>query len=176
MRMARVIIGGLALALLVSACGAEGDSDDSAGSLRPPPKVVPLGPFAGECGHVTDEEVGTIAGLGPAVQVFKNAVGCNWQAGGIGSSSITFAWYRGSPIDRELAWVTAQGRNPQRITVVGYPGFQDSTADGGICDLAVQLDDDFFEWSSDVGFFGNRNADPCEKNRKLAELTIQRLK
>lgn len=170
-----MIIGGLILALLVSACGAEGDSADSPGPLRPPPKVAPLGPFVGECGRVTDEEVSTIAGLGPAVQVFKNAVGCNWQAGGIGSSSVTFAGYRGSPIDRELAWVTTQGRNPQRIELMGYSGFQDSTVGGGICDLAIQLGDDFFEWSSSMGF-GEGSADPCEKNRKLAELTIQRLK
>ncbi len=144
--------------------------------MRPPAKVAALGPFVGECGHVTDDEVRDLGGLQQISQTFKNSVGCNWQGSGIGGPTVTFASYRGSPIGRERAWVTIQGRNPETIDVDGRTGFQDADASGEICDLAVQLGDDFFEWSTSAGLFGTQDATPCEKNRKLAELTVQRLK
>ena len=50
-----------------------GDSDTPTGPNRPPPKVASLGPFVGECGHVTDDEVRTLAGLGQIARVYKNA-------------------------------------------------------------------------------------------------------
>ncbi|MBF5001679.1 DUF3558 domain-containing protein [Nocardia sp. BSTN01] len=176
MRLTAAIVTGTALAALLAGCGSGDDSGSDSPSVRPPAKVAALGPFVGECGHVTDDEVRNLGGLGQISQVFKNSVGCNWQAGGIGGPSVTFASYRGSPIGREKAWVTAQGRNPESIEVGGHQGFQDASPDGTICDFAVQLGDDFFEWSTSAGAFGQVSATPCDKNRKLAELTVQRLK
>ncbi|WP_062995970.1 DUF3558 domain-containing protein [Nocardia mikamii] len=175
MRICSALLAAMALMLALSACSSD-KSDDDVPVARPPAKVAALGPFAGECGHVTDDEVRNLGGLGQISQVFKNSVGCNWQAGGIGGPSVTFASYRGSPIERERAWVTAQGRNPETIDVGGKKGFQAVDPTYGICDLAVQLDDDFFEWSTAPGAFGQVSATPCDKNRKLAELTVQRLK
>ncbi|MEV4126472.1 DUF3558 domain-containing protein [Nocardia sp. NPDC049707] len=170
-----IVIGtSLALTLALSACGSGGDSDSSSPSLRPPPKVASLGPFAGECGHVTDDEIRAVAGLPQISRVFKNSVGCNWQSAGQSSPSVTFASYRGSPIDRERAWVSTQGRGPEKIEVGGRTGFQALDPSGQVCDLAVQLDDDFFEWSMSFGFFG-ASGNPCDRMRKLAELTVQRL-
>ncbi|QIS06366.1 DUF3558 domain-containing protein [Nocardia brasiliensis] len=162
------------LSLVLTACGSGGDSDDAT-PLRPPPKVATLGPFVGECGHVTDDEVRDTAGLGQISQVLKNSVGCNWQSAGYGSPSVTFASYRGSPIAREKAWVSTQGRNPQTIDVGGRSGWQALEPGGAVCDLAVQLDDDFFEWSMSFGVFPP-DGNPCDRMRKLAELTVQRLK
>ncbi|ONM47112.1 DUF3558 domain-containing protein [Nocardia donostiensis] len=174
MRIPSAIVTGLALALLLSACGGDGDSDSTDAPLRPPPKVAALGPFVGECGHVTDEEVSRISGIGQIAQVFKNSVGCNWQAGGMSSPSVTFASYRGSPIEREKAWVSSVGRAPETIEVGGHTGFQALDPSGSVCDLAVQLGDDFFEWSMSYGWFPPAG-DPCDKTRELAELTVQRL-
>jgi hypothetical protein len=176
MRMKSAIFVGAALVPLLAACGAGAKSDDGSPAVRPPVKVAALGPFVGECGNVTDDEVRDIGGLGQISQMFKNSVSCNWQAAGADGPTITFASYRGSPIGREKAWVTAQGRSPEDISVGGKSGFQDIDQLGGICDLAVQLGDDFFEWSSSPGTFGTHNDNPCDKNRKLAELTVQRLK
>jgi hypothetical protein len=176
MRITSAIVTGMAAAVLLTACGSGGKSSNDTPAVRPPAKVAALGPFIGECGNVTDDEVRDVGGLGQVSRSFKNSVGCNWQAAGFGSPSITFASYRGSPLGREKAWVTAQGRNPEDIDVGGHPGFQDATSDGTVCDRAVQLGDDFFEWSSSAGVFGVRSANPCDKNRKLAELTVQRLK
>ncbi|CRY82145.1 Protein of unknown function [Nocardia farcinica] len=174
MRIPSALITGLTLVLTLSACGSGGDSGSDT-PLRPPPKVASLGPFVGECGHVTDDEVRDIAGLGTLSQVFKNSVGCNYQSAGIGSPSVTFASYRGSPIEREKAWVSNVGRAPDAIEVGGRPGFAALDPSGTVCDLAVQLDDDFFEWSMSYGFFGPLD-NPCDKTRKLAELTVARLK
>lgn len=175
MRITSAIVTGMAIAALLTACGSDG-SDEETPAVRPPTRVATLGPFTGECGNLTDDEVRTLGQLPQISRSFKNSVGCNWQSAGAGSPSVTFASYRGSPIERERAWVTAQNRNPESIEVAGHKGFQDATPDGGICDLAVQLGDDFFEWSTSSGLFGQIGADPCVKNRKMAELTVQRLK
>ncbi|MBF6172768.1 DUF3558 domain-containing protein [Nocardia blacklockiae] len=176
MRITSAIVLGAALATLLTACGSGDDSGSASPAVRPPLKVATLGPFTGECGGLTDDEVRDLGRLPQISRSFKNSVGCNWQSAGAGSPSVTFASYRGSPIERERAWVTAQGRNPESIEVAGHQGFQDATADGSICDLAVQLGDDFFEWSTSAGLFGQLGGDPCAKNRKMAELTVQRLK
>ncbi|WP_194816045.1 DUF3558 domain-containing protein [Nocardia sp. XZ_19_385] len=174
MRISSALITGMALALTLSACGAGGGSDSDNTPLRPPPRVASLGPFVGECGHVTDDEVQNLAGLGRVSRVFKNSTGCNWQSSGAVSPSVTFASYRGSPIDREKAWVTTAGREPETIEVGGRKGWKGLDPNGKICDLAVQLDDDFFEWSMSYGLFA-ATANPCDNAYKLAELTVQRL-
>lgn len=176
MRIKSAIVTGTVFALLLSACGSGGDSDSQSTPLRPPPKVATLGPFVGECGHVTDDEVRDVTGIGQIALVLKNSVGCNWQTAGLGSPTVTFASYRGSPIAREKAWVSTQGRNPQTIDVGGRAGWQALEPDARICDLAVQLDDDFFEWSMSFGLFAPPAGNPCDLMHKLAELTVQRLK
>ncbi|MFI7001680.1 DUF3558 domain-containing protein [Nocardia sp. NPDC050175] len=174
MRTKWAIVTGTTFALLLSACGSGSDSDNTSTPLRPPPKVAALGPFAGECGHVTDDEVRGLAGMLQISQVMKNSVGCNWQAAGYGSTSVTFASYRGSPIAREKAWVSNQGRNPETIDVGGRSAFQALDPSGDICDLATQLGDDFFEWSMAFERYSVHD-NPCDRVRKLAELTVQRL-
>ncbi|BDT89314.1 DUF3558 domain-containing protein [Nocardia cyriacigeorgica] len=175
MRIPSVLVSVAALTLLLSACGSSEGDESPQVSHRPPPKVATLGPFVGECGHVTDDEVRQVAGMAQISQVFKNSTGCNWQAAGSGSTSVTFASFRGSPIERERAWVTTQGRNPQSIEVAGKTGFQALEPSGSVCDLAVQIGDDFFEWSMSYGLFEANGGNPCDKMRKLAELTVQRL-
>ncbi|MFE3546785.1 DUF3558 domain-containing protein [Nocardia sp. NPDC059177] len=174
MRILSAIVTGMALAVVLTSCGSGGDSDTPTESRRPPPKVASLGPFVGECGHVTDDEVRELAGLGQITQVFKNATGCSYLGAGLGGPSVTFASYRGSPIDREKAWVSTVGRPPEAIDVGGHPGFQALSEDGSICDLAIQLDDDFFEWSTNTGVF-SLGGSPCDMARGLAELTVGRL-
>ncbi|MFB8278338.1 DUF3558 domain-containing protein [Nocardia colli] len=176
MRIGALVGCAAVLSLVLTGCGSGNDSDNTSTPLRPPPKVAALGPFVGECGNVTDDEVRTLTGIGQTSQVLKNSVGCNWQTAGLGSPTVTFASYRGSPIAREKAWVTTQGRPTQTIDVGGRAGWQALEPDSRICDLAVQLDDDFFEWSMSFGLFAPPTANPCDLMHKLAELTVQRLK
>ncbi|WP_280396634.1 DUF3558 domain-containing protein [Nocardia carnea] len=172
MRILAAMVTGLSCVLVLGACG--GPEDESAtDAARPVPKVAPLGPFVGECGHVTDAEIDKVGGTGQIIQSYKNAVGCNWQ--GASGTSITFASYRGSPLERERAWVTTHGRPPEPIEVSGRTGFAALDPTGDICDLAIQLDDDFFEWSTQFDMLGGPGGNPCDRSRALAELTIQRL-
>lgn len=175
MRIRSAIVLGLTAAFALTGCGSGQGSEEADGPRGPAPKVAALGPFVGECGHVTDNEVRDVGGLRQIVQSYKNAVGCNWQSGGLGGASITFASYRGSPLEREKAWVTTHGRPPEPITVGGRNGFAALDPTGTICDLAVQLDDDFFEWSTSLGSFATDRRNPCDRSRALAELTIERL-
>ncbi|RMI30948.1 DUF3558 domain-containing protein [Nocardia stercoris] len=174
MRLMAAIVSGTAVVVLSAGCGSQGSTDNQP-AVKPPLKVATLGPFVGECGHVTDDEVKTVGGLGAITGSFKNSVGCNWSGGGLDGPTVTFASYRGSPIGREKAWVTSEGRNPENIEVAGKPGFKDASENGMVCDLAVQLGDDFFEWSTSAGIFGAAHADPCARNLALATLTVQRL-
>ncbi|MFC6014289.1 DUF3558 domain-containing protein [Nocardia lasii] len=173
MRFKPALVVGLACVVVSAACGS-GD-DDSAGPARIPPKVSELGPFVGECGHVSDDEVRSLAGLPAVSAVFRNATGCNWQSAGTSSAVVTFASYRGSPIDRERAWVESKDRTVETITVQGRTGFQSFGTGYGstTCDFAIGLGDDFFEWST----FGYTvvGAEPCGAARKLAELTLGRM-
>lgn len=174
MRFSSAVLTGLALVLTLSACGSGGGDGAGEAPLRPPPKVATLGPFVGECGNVTDDEVREIAGLQQLTTVFKNSVGCNYQSGGLVSPSVTFASYRGSPIERERAWVASVGREPDKIEVSGHSGFMALSPGGQVCDLAVQLEDDFFEWSMSYGIY-EPTGNACDKMRRLAELTVERL-
>ncbi|WP_028477056.1 DUF3558 domain-containing protein [Nocardia sp. CNY236] len=176
MRIKSAVALAAASLLTLAACGSGGEQEIP-GSSPPAPKVLPLGPFVGECGHVTDDEVRDLGGFAEFSSVFRNAVGCNWVSAGIDSRSITFASYRASPIEREREWVIINGRPPESITVAGREGFAAMGPDGRICDLAVQLGDDFFEWSTALGFsnLSMQPENPCDRSRALAELTVQRL-
>ncbi|MFC4125906.1 DUF3558 domain-containing protein [Nocardia rhizosphaerae] len=174
MRFKPAVAVGLACVALAG-CGS-GDSGDASGPRGNPPKVAALGPFVGECGHVSDDEVRSIAGLSQVSAVFRNAVGCNWQSAGLDSAVVTFASYRGSPIERERAWVESKDRVTESITLRGRTGFQSHGSSLGTttCDYAISLGDDFFEWST----FGYTVAgrEPCAAAEQLAELTLERLR
>ncbi|MEV6059521.1 DUF3558 domain-containing protein [Nocardia asteroides] len=173
MRFKPAVAIGLACVALVG-CGS-GDSDDSSGPARTPQKVAALGPFVGECGHVNDDEVRSIARLSQISAVFRNSTGCNWQSAGMDSAVVTFASYRGSPIDRERAWVQSKDRVTEPVTVQGRTGFQSHGTSYGTttCDFAIGLGDDFFEWST-FGYTAPGRG-PCDAARQLAELTLGRM-
>ncbi|MFC9896599.1 DUF3558 domain-containing protein [Nocardia sp. NPDC127579] len=173
MRILSAILTGLAMVVALSGCGS-GDSD-SEPTTRQPRKVAALGPFVGECGNVNEEEVRRIGGYAQVSQIYRNAVGCQFRSGAPGSAGATFASYRGSPIERERAWVESKERITESITVDGRSGFASSAMEdrGEVCDFAVQLGDDFFEWSTVVPLDSARGA--CDVARDLSVLTLQRL-
>jgi len=179
-RITSLIATGAMVALLsgcVSSCSS-GDSslsDDVAPSTVPP-RVSPLGPFFGECGSVGDAELTATVAVPQFATVFRNSVGCVWETGALGPI-MSFSWYRGSPIGREMAGSGLIGRPPEQIQVQGHAGFRGELhGDGGdICEISVQFGDDFFEWS--VSYGDQQPAtDSCAAAMKLADLTISRTK
>lgn len=163
-------------ALLVGCSSHNSSSDDSAPAPSPrPAKVSPLGPFFGECGNVTDDEVAKAMGQPPFPTVFRNSVGCVWQVdAGLSSPTASFSWYRGSPIGREATGSGLIGRPPEKIDVQGHPGFRGSLSQE-LCEIGVQYGDDFFHWSISYGL-QSASVDPCTAAMNLANLTASRVK
>ncbi|MBY4211644.1 DUF3558 domain-containing protein [Rhodococcus fascians] len=158
-------------AVLIAGCG--GGEDDTA----PPQDEAPAtaayepGPFFGECGSITDSEVQTAFGAGPFAQVTRNSVGCQWETVAISGPSVSFSWYRGSPIGRERAGSELIGRPAKDIAIDGNPGFE--AEKGPLCEIGVQFGDDFFHWS--VTYSEQIPArPPCDVGNELAKLTVER--
>ncbi len=161
----------LAAALTLSACGG---SDDGSGAAptREAPKIAAEGPHFPECAGVSDEEITAIFQL-PTPVVTRNSVGCVWEI--VGGPSVSFSWYRGSPIGREAAGSDRIGRPPDKIEIEGQPGFVGSLASASICEIGVQFGDDFVHWS--VTYAASRPAaDPCTVAKELAALSVKRRK
>nr|WP_206037886.1 DUF3558 domain-containing protein [Rhodococcus sp. HNM0569] len=167
--MAVVVV--TAAVLAVAACGS---GDDAPAPPPPAPvrEVTPPGPFFGECGSVTDDEVARAFAVPPFTDVTRNSVGCEWESGGVGGPSVTFSWYRGSPIGRERAGSDLIGRPAEDISIDGNPGFL-ASAEDYLCELGVQFGGDFVHWSVTYNGF-IPTADPCDVARELAELSVSR--
>lgn len=163
-----VVLGSALLAVLAG-CGFGDDASD-----EPDPSSVAAGPapFFGECGSVTDQEVRDSLVVPVLTAVTRNSVGCEWEAAGFTGPSVSFSWYRGSPIDRERSGSELIGRPADDIEIGGQPAFLAST-DGYLCEVGVDFGPDFVHWSVT---YGDRSptADPCEVATDLAELSIER--
>ncbi|AUM17739.1 DUF3558 domain-containing protein [Rhodococcus ruber] len=174
-KLATVAVLGLAGAV-VAGCGSDAAEAPAPGAA-PTPQVTEPGPFFGACGSVTDDEVARAFGLGSFAQVTRNSVGCEWELVGAGGPSVTFSWYRGSPIGRERAGSDLIGRPAIDVEIDGRPGFQGSAQnDVGqtvLCEIGVQFGGDFVHWSVTYGPF-TPAADACVVARDLAELSAER--
>ncbi|MEV0948134.1 DUF3558 domain-containing protein [Rhodococcus sp. NPDC049939] len=161
----------VAVSAVLVGCANEGD-DSSTVATAAPRQVTDPGPFFGLCGSVTDEEVAAAFGMPSFVDVTRNSVGCEWDVTGPGGPSVTFSWYRGSPIGRERAGSELIGRPATEIDVQGHPGFM-ASSEGILCELGVEFGGDFIHWSV---MYANAQptADPCTVARDLAELSVSR--
>ncbi len=161
----------VAVSAVLVGCADAGDGSSTV-AAAPPHQVTAPGPFFGECGSVTDDEVAEAFAMPPFTAVTRNSVGCEWEVAGAGGPSVTFSWYRGSPIGRERAGSELIGRPATTIDIQGHPGFVASSG-GILCELGVEFGGDFIHWS--VMYANARPAaDPCEVARVLAELSVSR--
>lgn len=167
------VAAGLLPVLVLTGCGGGDDADTPATTpTRAAPTVAQPGPFFGECGNVTDEEVRAAFAMPALPVVTRNSVGCVWEVGDPFGPSVSFSWYRGSPIGREAAGSGLIGRPPETIQIGGQPGFRGALGNQ-LCEIGVQYDDNFFHWSvtyADVP----PTANACDVAKQLAELTAER--
>ncbi|MCC8928704.1 DUF3558 domain-containing protein [Rhodococcus sp. I2R] len=163
------VLVGVALAVTLSACGSsDGDAtpaEDVSGSGG-------SGAFFGQCGSVGDQEVLDAFAVQAFTSITRNSVGCEWETAGFTGPSVSFSWYRGSPIDRERSGSELIGRPAQDIEIDGQAGFAAATEDY-LCEIGVQYGDDFIHWSVTYGDL-TPMADPCDVAMQLAELTVER--
>ncbi len=172
------MLGAAAAALipLLAACG--DDAKDSGGPDVPQseaPQGAQHGPAFPECGGISDETIAQQTQLTGLVNTAKTSVGCQWLAGGqITGPHFSFNWYRGSPIGRERKTEELTRTSVQDINIEGHDGFiaySDSPALGvSLCEVGIQFDDDFIEWS--VSFDRKPFPDACEVVKELTRQSI----
>jgi len=164
------------MGLAVAACGASDEAADRSPTSTTPVVTDP-GPFLGECGSLTDDEVANAFALGAFSTVTRNSVGCEWEIF-VGGPSVSFSWYRGSPIGRERAGSDLIGRPAVDVEIGGYPGFMGSyrneAGQTALCEIGVQFGGDFIHWSVAYSTFAPA-ADACAVARDLAETSVERI-
>jgi hypothetical protein len=127
------------------------------------------------CGGVSDETISRLTGVSKLLTTARNSVGCQWLAGGsIKGPLISFAWFRGSPIGRERKTEELSRTRVDDIDIDGHNGFiavaTDPRLGDRLCDVGIQYEDDFFEWS--VQFTRKPFPNPCDIAIELSRQSI----
>jgi Protein of unknown function (DUF3558) len=155
---------------------------DNSGSTSPsvpespaPTQNATHGPFFPECGGVTDQTLAEQTRITGLVNTARNSVGCQWlQGGGILGPHFSFTWYRGSPIGRERKTEELSRASVEDINIEGHSGFialgEDPTIGNNLCEVGIQFQDDFIEWS--VSFAEQPFPDPCDVAKELTRQSI----
>jgi hypothetical protein len=171
---------GAATVAVVAACS-NSSSDSGTQTSSPPPSQqnAAHGPFFPECGGVSDQTVTQLAQVPGLVNTARNSAGCQWlQNGGILGPHFSFTWYRGSPIGRERKTEELSRTSVDDITIDGHSGFialaNDPTMGDNLCEVGIQFDDDFIEWS--ISYNEKPFPPPCDVAKELARQSIANAK
>ncbi|WP_132992186.1 DUF3558 family protein [Gordonia zhaorongruii] len=159
--------------LVLTGCG---DSGPSGTEGEAPTPQAGTGPDFERCGGLDAGEVARltrIEGLQPAVE---NPSACEWQGPASEFSSVSFNWYRGSPIGRERGTEQLSRDLTQDYSVDGVPGFIAYT--GAICEIGLSWDADFIEISVHAGLGPDRAPTMptdavCAGAKRLAETVVK---
>ncbi|TGD83919.1 DUF3558 domain-containing protein [Mycolicibacterium sp. CH28] len=175
----------LALALAIAtAIPVLGACSNSSGGSDQPQASAPSAPQAGnakhgpmfpECGGITDQIMAEQTRVTGLVNTAKNSVGCQWLAGGgILGPHFSFTWYRGSPIGRERKTEELSRTSVEDINIEGHGGFiavgTDPTLGDNLCEVGIQFNDDFIEWS--VSFAEKPFPPSCDVAKELTRQSI----
>ena len=152
-----------------------GSSSPSAPQSPAPAQNATHGPFFPECGGVTDQTLAEQTRVTGLVNTARNSVGCQWlQGGGILGPHFSFTWYRGSPIGRERKTEELSRASVEDINIEGHSGFialgEDPTVGNNLCEVGIQFQDDFIEWS--ISFSEQPYPDPCDVAKELTRQSI----
>ena len=159
-----------------AACsGNSGSSSPSAPQSPAPTQNATHWPFFPECGGVTDQTLAEQTRVTGLVNTARNSVGCQWlQGGGILGPHFSFTWYRGSPIGRERKTEELSRASVEDINIEGHSGFvalgEDPTVGNNLCEVGIQFQDDFIEWS--ISFSEQPYPDPCDVAKELTRQSI----
>ncbi|NMO04602.1 DUF3558 family protein [Gordonia sp. TBRC 11910] len=165
----------IVVALLIAGCGSNTDDNPT----TPPTALAPAGsgPFFGECGGVTIDEVKRETGFSGVSATVDNPSVCEWASDDLRLGAVaSFNWYRGSPISRERATEQLSRESTKNIDINGHQGF--IAYDTGICEIGIGFGADFFEWSISAGSLTTSTAEStqslCTAAKNLARMSIER--
>lgn len=134
----------LAAAAVALVAGCSSSEDDDPGATATP--QAGTGPEFGRCGGLTTDDVSGISGMPGLELAIDNTSTCEWRSGvDRTNGSVSFNWYRGSPIGRERGTEQLTRDMSQDYSVDGQPGFIAHSA--GICETGIAWDADFIEIS-----------------------------
>ncbi|CAN5245984.1 DUF3558 domain-containing protein [soil metagenome] len=165
---------------LFASCSSDNPNQPQpAPSTAAPQADAKHGPTFPECGGITDQTVGQLTQVTGLVNTAKNSVGCQWLAGGgIVGPHFSFTWFRGSPIGRERKTEELSRTRVDDLNIDGHDGFvavgSDPMAGDNLCEVGIQFNDDFIEWS--VSFAAQPYPDPCDVAKQLASQSIANAK
>lgn len=166
-----------AMIMLFAACSSGSDQptgpNDSSGPA--PAADAKHGPMFPECGGVSDQAMAQLTKVNGLVNTARTSVGCQWLlGGGILGPHFSFNWYRGSPIGRERKTEELSRTSVEDVNIEGHDGFialnDDPTLGPSLCEIGIQFDDDFIEWS--ISFSEKPFPDACGVAKELARQSI----
>jgi len=182
MTAVRTFAVGLAAAAAISTLSACSDSagpdqpqSRSQESGAPVSKEGTHGPMFPECGGISDQTMAEQTRITGLVKTAVNPAGCQWLAGGgILGPHFSFSWFRGSPIGRERKTQELSRTSVEDITIEGRSGFiainDDPMLGESLCEIGIQFDDDFIEWS--VSFAEKPYPPACDVAKELTRQSI----
>ena len=152
-----------------------GSTSPSTPQSKAPTQNAAHGPFFPECGGVSDQILAEQTRVTGLVNTARNSVGCQWlQGGGILGPHFSFTWYRGSPIGRERKTEELSRNSVEDVNIEGHGGFvavgTDPTIGNNLCEVGIQFQDDFIEWS--ISFSQQPFPDPCDVAKELTRQSI----
>lgn len=176
--MRRRLLAPAVLAVLLAGCSGGSPGSDPQAPPSPSSSARPNanhGPFFPPCGGVSDQTLSQLTGVSGLVVTARNSVGCQWLVGGgISGPWFSFSWFRGSPIGRERKSEELTRTSVDDITIAGHSGFIAKSIDARLgerlCDIGIQFQDDFFEWS--VRFTRRPFPNPCDVAIELSRQSI----
>jgi hypothetical protein len=169
-------VAAAAMIPVLTACSSGSDSTSPDSPSSPPTaQGVTHGPFFPQCGGISDQTMAEQTRVSGLVNTARNSVGCQWLAGGgILGPHFSFTWYRGSPIGRERKTEELSRTSVEDINIEGKNGFiavgDDPTLGNNLCEIGIQYDDDFIEWS--ISFSEKPFPDPCDVAKELTRQSI----
>ncbi len=160
---------------VLAACSDSEPASPTVPSSEAPAQDISHGPFFPQCGGISDEEIIKQTRVPGLVNTAATSVGCQWLAGGsILGPHFSFTWFRGSPIGRERKTEELSRTNVEDINIEGHDGFialnEDPTLGVNLCEIGIQFDDDFIEWS--ISFSAQPFPDACDVAKELTRQSI----
>jgi hypothetical protein len=174
-RLSALTLTAVLLTPLVAACSSGSPRSDGQRSSPSHTADAAPGPFFPECGGVSDQTVTRLTGVPGPVTTARTSVGCQWLPDDDDLGPVfLFNWYRGSPIGRERKTEELSGASVTDIDIDGHKGFvairASATPSHYYCDVAIQYQDDFIDWS--ISFREKPSRDLCGIAKELSRQTI----
>ena len=170
-------VAAAAAAGLLGGCSGPDANQPQDGQAQEAPVAgqITHGPFFPECGGISDEALAEQTRVGGLVKTAGNSVGCQWLVGGgILGPHFSFTWFRGSPIGRERKTEELSRTSVEDIEIEGQPGFiavgTDPILGDNLCEIGIQFDDDFIEWS--VSYAEPNHPPACDVAKELTRQSI----